>query len=206
MDGAVYLPEAGGYSDQRGSVGSGSGQSIQTHDNVPITLTLILTSRIDEENVKKYVTVVMDGDEAIEQRTLAVVSEAVSGLTLDQILHDRVKLHDTLVDLLNSRVSHWGIVILAIEFKDIKITDPSIEQAIAMKARAGKEAEAELVRAQAQFDIAEQLNKAANTYTPEGRWLKGQETILEMSRSAQNNTIFIPTDILEGLARIIPGK
>jgi regulator of protease activity HflC (stomatin/prohibitin superfamily) len=132
--------------------------SIQTHDNVPITFTLILTSKIDEPNVSKYVTAVLDGDDAVEQRTLAVASEAVSGMELDAILHDRQRLHDKLIELLNSRVSHWGILIVAVEFKDIKITDSSIEQAIAMKARAVKEAEAELARAQKQVEIAEEVN------------------------------------------------
>lgn len=177
---------------------------IQTHDNVPITISLILTSKIDENNVRKYVTAVLDGDEAIEQRTLAVVSECVSGLELDQILHDRETLHDKLIRLLNSRTSHWGILIVAIEFKDISITDESIQNAIALKARAVKEGEAEIARAEVQFRIAEELNKAAAEYTEMGRWMKGTEVLLEMCRSAENNTILVPTDMVEGLARIIP--
>lgn len=179
-------------------------EHIQTHDNVPITLDLILTSRIDEANVKKYITAVLDGDDAIEERTLAVASECVSGWELDKILHDREKLHDKLIALLNARTSHWGILIVAIEFKDISITDESIQQAIALKARAVKEGEAELARAAVQVEIAKELNKAAAEYTEQGRWMKGTEVLLELGRSAENNTILIPTDMVEGLARLIP--
>lgn len=175
--------------------------NVQTHDNVPIAFRLILTSKVDENNVQKYVVIVTDGDDAVEQRTLSTVSECVSRSELDEILHDRETLYNDITTLLQERISHWGIHILAVEFQDIRITDASIEQAISMKARASKEAEAELARARMQAQIAEELKKAAALYDADAKWLKGTETLLELCRSAENNTVLVPTDLLDGLAR-----
>jgi hypothetical protein len=54
-----------------------------------------------------------------------------------------------------------------VKLKDLEITDAEIQQAIAMKARAGKEADAELVRAAMQLHIAAKLGEAAAALTPD---------------------------------------
>jgi regulator of protease activity HflC (stomatin/prohibitin superfamily) len=167
---------------------------------VPVKFNLILTQRISEDKVKDWFLNVDDGYEALWQRAVATASEVVSGTELDSILHDREKLYGKMVASLQSRVATWGITIIAIEIKDISIVDEAIQEAIAMKARASKEAEAELVRAEKQKQIAVALKEAADIYDDKSRWLKGIETLTELCRSAENNTIMVPTDLLSTLA------
>jgi regulator of protease activity HflC (stomatin/prohibitin superfamily) len=172
--------------------------NIQTHDNVPVAFTLLLTTRIDmtagRDGVKDNFLNIENPEPAILQKAIAVVSETVSGTELDKILHERTALYTKIVTALQDRIAHWGYVILAVEIKDIQITDVSISDAISLKARAGKEGEAELVKAQFQLQIAQALKLAADVYDDNARWLKQQETLLELGRSAENNTIIIPVD------------
>jgi len=177
--------------------------SLQTRDNVPIAFTTILTSKIDASNVKKFTLAVKNGADAIEQRVLAAVSEIVSQSTLDQLLHQRDQVCSAIVSLVRERVTEWGILICAIELRDVKVTDNSIQEALSLKARAAKEAEAEFVRAEAQVKIAKELNLAAAELSEDGWRLKAMETMLEMTRSAENNTIVIPSDSLAALTSFV---
>ncbi|HXO41894.1 MAG TPA: SPFH domain-containing protein, partial [Thermoanaerobaculia bacterium] len=175
---------------------------VQTHDNVPISFNLIMTTRIGEDRIKDFVVQVASGTEATRQRALASVTEIVGNHELDAILHDRGKFYAEVRESLQTKVAGWGVIVKAVELKDLQITDEQIQQAIAMKARAGKEADAELVRAAMQVHIAAKLVDAAAALTPDAWRLKELEVLVELTRSAQNNTILVPTTLLKGLEDI----
>ena len=179
---------------------------VQTHDNVPISFNLIMTTRVDEGRVRDFIVHVANGYEATRQRALASVTEIVGNHELDAILHNRGKFYAEVRDALQNKVATWGVRVIAVELKDLQITDEQIQQAIAMKARAGKEADAELVRAAMQMHIAEKLVEAAGVLTPDGWRLKELEVLVELTRSAQNNTLLIPTNLLKGLQDIGTGN
>jgi regulator of protease activity HflC (stomatin/prohibitin superfamily) len=176
-------------------------ENVQTKDNVPIAFYFLLTTRV--KDVEKNTVEVYDADDACIQRALSTVTEQVGNTDLDGILHNRDALYDNIKKSLQDRVNNWGIEVGAVELKDIKITDTAIEQAIAMKAKAGKEAEGELARARMQKQIAEALKEAADTFDEKTMWLKGVEVLLELCRSANNNTVIIPNGIVETLARVV---
>ena len=176
--------------------------SIQTHDNVPITFEGLLTYHIDPEKAHIFLMSVEDGYKALWERSLTIISEFISNTELDNILHNRTPLYALIKAKLQENVAMWGIQIIALELKDVSISDDSIQEAIAMKARAQKEADAELARAKMQKQIAEQLKEAGDAYDANAWKLKGMETMLELCRSAQNNTIVIPTDIIQGIASV----
>jgi regulator of protease activity HflC (stomatin/prohibitin superfamily) len=178
---------------------------VQTHDNVPISFNLIMTTRVGEDRIKDFVVQVASGYEATRQRALASVTEIVGNHELDAILHDRGKFYAEVRDSLQTKVEGWGVIVKAVELKDLQITDEQIQQAIAMKARAGKEADAELVRATMQLHIAVKLGEAAEALTPDAWRLKELEVLVELTRSAQNNTILIPTTLLKGIAGLDAG-
>jgi regulator of protease activity HflC (stomatin/prohibitin superfamily) len=177
--------------------------SVQTHDNVPVTFRPLLTYRIDEKSVANFVLNVEDDYDALWKRSLTIISEHISNTELDNILHDRQGLYARIKSALQEAVNSWGVKILAVELKDVAITDTSIQEAIAMKARAKKEGEAELERANMQQAIAKQLSAAADAYDEAGWKLKGLETLQELCRSAQNNTVIVPTDMIQMLARVM---
>lgn len=179
--------------------------SVQTKDNVPVTFVVVLTKRISDQDVRKYVVEVANGQSAVTQRALAVITEAVRKTLLDDILHHPESLYQIIRDELNQKVSPWGIQIKAFEIKEFKIADAAIQQAIAMQARAKKEAEAEITRAEAQTQIAQKLCEAAEAMSknPDAWKLKGLEVLVELTRSAQNNTILVPSDLIK-LGNLLP--
>lgn len=175
-------------------------ENVQTHDNVPLSIEAVLTMRVREDKVREYTVNLCDNDEAVEQRTQAAVAEVVGSGSINSILGEREKFSEKVEKALTAKVSQWGIEIIALEISNIEIKDEAIANSIAMKARAGKEAEAELLRADMQLQIAQKLSAAGKAYDADARWLKGIETLIELGRSGNNNTIMIPTDLASSLA------
>lgn len=176
--------------------------SVQTKDNVSVSLTGLLTYRINADKVKDAVVQVQDVDSSIIERALSTLVDAAGKVDLDHLLGDRDTFCETISTQLKQRISEWGVTVKAFEVNGFKINDQEVEQAIAMKARAAKEGEAELTRAGYQKRVATALNEAANTFDEKGRWLKGMEVLIELTRSAENNTVLIPTDLVGALAQL----
>ena len=171
--------------------------NVQTHDNVRVNLRVATTAVVKPENVERMVLAVTDASGAMKTRAIAAVMEVVSRSTLDRVLADRAGVCEEARTALASSIAHWGIDVLALEITDYAIADATIEQAIAMKARAEKEAQAELKRAEMQLQIAGKLKEAAAALDAGGWRLKTLETLIELCRSAQNNTILLPADLAQ---------
>lgn len=176
--------------------------NIQTMDNVGVGVEAVLTYRVDEAKVKDAVVEVEDVSSAVPQRALSTMNDIGSVTGLNQFLEHRAQFGIAVVEKLKERVAKWGVTIQALELKSFKINDPEIEKAIAMKARAEKEAAAELTRAEMQSKIAAKLNEAATTYNDQGKWLKELEVLIELCRSANNNTILLPTNLQGSLGAL----
>lgn len=169
---------------------------LQTKDNVPVGVEALLTYRIDEDAVENAVVRVGNVRAATLQRAMSTISDIGGTTDLDHLLEQRAKFGEDVVNKLKERVADWGVTIVALELKSLKINDEKIEQAIAMKARAQKEAAAELARALMQVQITTALNEAASKMTAAGWRLKEIETLLELCRSGTNNTLLIPTNLI----------
>lgn len=171
--------------------------AVLTHDNVPVELTIAVTRYIAPDHVPQTVLAVADYCGAEQQRALSTVAELVGRRPIDYIFDKRVEFCEEIRATLQERVRTWGLTIRAVELKDFRVADEAIARSIAMKARAMKEAQAELARAEMQAEIVDRLNKAAADLAPAGWRLKTLEVLVELTRSAQNNTILIPANLAE---------
>lgn len=175
-------------------------ENVSTRDNVPLSFSLVLTTQV--VNVRKSVVEVNYWLESVSERAKASANSSIRSHELSEIQGASTLFSERILSSIKSNVSQWGIEIKAIEIKHFKIVDEGIRAAIAMKARAQKEAEAELARAEMQSRIAEQLTEAASSFSEAGWRLKSLETLLELCRSANNNTILIPSDF-QSLAKVL---
>lgn len=178
-------------------------KGVQTKDNVPLAFVVVLTTRIN--SVQKSVIEVSDIYNAVSERAKAAANGTIRAHDLSEILGEGLGFGVQILNTLKDKIAPWGIEAKAVEVKDFRILDENIERAISMKARAKKEAEAELVRAEMQMQISEQLNAAGEKLDEKGWQLKGLETLVELCRSANNNTILIPT-ALQGLLQTLGVK
>ena len=177
-------------------------EGAQTKNNIGISVIGLLTFRVDKAKVRNAVVEVHDVLNSVLNRASATLAGVVGTKELNDLLEHREVFTQSIKDQLIPRLENWGVVITAFELKDIIIKDPQIAEAIAMKARADQEAQAELVRADRQKQIAEALNAAASAYSAEGKWLKELEVLIELCRSANNNTIILPANLTQALSKL----
>lgn len=175
---------------------------VQTKNNVGIKLGGMLTYRVDTTKVRDSIVNVQNVHAAVRARALTTLTDVAAQEELDELLKDRTGFCQKIKQELAVRVAKWGVVVDAFELEAFSINDPSIAESIAAKARAEKEGEAGLIRAQKQLAIAKELNEAAALYTGEGRWLKNVEVLTELCKSANNNTFVIPSDMAQMLANM----
>lgn len=175
--------------------------TVQTHDNVPVSFGVLITYRVID--AMKFVLNVENDYESLWNRSNTITSEFIGNTELDSILHDRQSLYAKILAALQAAVQEWGIQMIAVELRNVKIADEGIQEAISQKARAQKEGEAELTRAKAQLAIAQQLEEAAAVYTDASWKLKGLDLLGDLCRTGNNNTIVIPSDLVQGLAKVI---
>lgn len=176
-------------------------EHVQTKDNVGVGLDGLLTYRVAESKVKDAVVEVKDIASAVSQRGLSTLTDIAAATDIDHLLENRGAFCNQIAVTLRERVALWGVDIKAFELKGFKINDVDIEKSIAMKARAHKEAAAELTRATMQEQIATKLSEAAAALTEQGWRLKGIEVLTEISRGP-GNTILVPNGILDALGSI----
>lgn len=178
-------------------------EGMQTKDNVPVGMTAVLTYAHDPNRIRDSVVNVDDVEEATQTRALSTITDLGGSRNLEQLLEHRDTFCSDMANRLSERVKAWGIVIKAVELRDFAIGDEDIARAIAMKARAKKEGEAEVERARFQLEVAKTLDEAGREYSADGWKLKAFETLLEMTRSAANNTVLIPSNLLGGVTEAL---
>jgi len=179
-------------------------EAVQTKDNIPLAFQIVLTTQITR--LKDAVVKITHLYDSIKERATAASNATIRAHNLEEILGEGLGFSDQILRALKDKVTDWGVEVKAVEIKDFKIIDNEIQQAIAMKARAQKEAEAELKRAEMQKQITERLNEAADVLDDEGWRLKSLEVLVELCRSANNNTILIPTDMQSLAKTLMPAK
>lgn len=179
---------------------------VQSRDNVPLSLVFTITKRLPEDKVKDFCVNVMDGAEALEARALVTVTELAATKTLDHLLHQRKEFCDEAIKALQAKIQNWGVEILALEIQTMKIEHDAIVEAMTMQARAQREGEAEVIRAQKQVEVARHLQEAAAIYRdPTAMELRRLDTLAELGRG-ENNTILFPTSALDAVQRITGSK
>jgi regulator of protease activity HflC (stomatin/prohibitin superfamily) len=159
-----------------------------TRDNVPIKVDAVIWFRIVEPEFA--VMEVKDVSNAVVQVSMTTLRTVLGQHTLDDIL----KAQDTIANLIQTTIDAvtepWGVKVELVQMKNVEIP-PSMQRAMAQEAEALRERRARLIKAEAEFDAAEQLRQAAEVImqNPAGLELRRMQMLTEVG--AEQNTMTI---------------
>jgi len=177
-------------------------QETVTRDGVAVRVNAVLWYRA--ENPTKVVTAVVDWNSAVVQAAETGMRDAIGQSELDQILKDRTTINTRLLDLLRTTCAQWGVVVDAVEIKDLDIPE-QMQRAIAREAEAIREKRARIIKAEGEFEASKTLADAARTIgeVPGALELRRLQTLSEIGVE-HNSTIvaMFPTELLEAARRI----
>ena len=177
-------------------------QETITRDGVAVRVNAVLWYRAIDPVV--VVTAVENWTAAVIQAAETGLRDAIGQADLDQMLKDRVAINKRLLDLLVTVSGRWGVLVDAVELKDVDIPE-QMQRAIAREAEAIREKRARIIKAEGENEAAKTLADAAATIgqSPGALELRRLQTLTEIGVE-HNSTIIamLPVELLHAARKV----
>jgi regulator of protease activity HflC (stomatin/prohibitin superfamily) len=181
-------------------------QDLITRDNVSVKVDAVLYFHVvDPEKAVIQVEQYIAATNMLAQTTLRSV---LGQHELDELLAKRTTLNTDVQEILDERTTDWGILVTAVEIRDVQLTDNMVK-AIAKQAEAERDRRAKVIHAEAEFQAAQTLTNAATILAsvPAAMQLRYLQTLTEIGGEHNSTVIFpMPLDIVKPFLDILGKK
>jgi regulator of protease activity HflC (stomatin/prohibitin superfamily) len=163
-------------------------QETITKDNVPIKVNAVVWYRV--VNPMNAVLEVKKIDTAVIQVALTTLRNGIGQHSLDEVLKEQEAVASVIQGKIDAVTEPWGVKVERVEMKNVEIPQ-SMQRVMAQEAEALREKRARLIKAEAEFEAAEQLRKASEIImqNPAGLELRRMQMLTEVG--AEQNTMTI---------------
>ncbi|WP_454886039.1 SPFH domain-containing protein [Sphingomonas oryzagri] len=177
-------------------------QETVTRDGVAVRVNAVLWFRAT--NPTRVITVVENWQRAVLQAAETGLRDAIGQSDLDQLLKDRAVINQRLMGMLTKAVEQWGVIIDAVEMKDLDIPE-SMQRAIGREAEAIREKRARIIKAEGENEASAKLAQAAATIgsSAGALELRRLQTLSEIG-AEHNSTVIamLPVELLEAAKKL----
>jgi regulator of protease activity HflC (stomatin/prohibitin superfamily) len=184
-------------------------QETITKDNVPIKVNAVVWYRIVNPKLAKVEVKAIDT--AVIQVALTTLRTGIGQHSLDEVLKEQEAVSSLIQQKIDAVTEPWGVKVERVEMKNVEIPE-SMQRAMAQEAEALREKRARLIKAQAEFEAAEQLRRASEIImqNPAGLELRRMQMITEVGAEQNTMTIvMMPSEFVTmagGLAKLAAQK
>jgi regulator of protease activity HflC (stomatin/prohibitin superfamily) len=163
-------------------------QETITKDNVPIKVNAVVWYRVIDP--RRATIDVKHVDHAVIQVALTTLRTGIGQHSLDEVLKEQEAVAHIIQQKIDAVTEPWGVKVERVEMKNVEIP-ATMQRVMAQEAEALREKRARLIKAQAEFEAAAQLRKAAEIImqNPAGLELRRMQMITEVG--AEQNTMTI---------------
>ena len=181
-------------------------QETITKDNVPIKVNAVVWYRVI--NPMNAVLEVKNIDTAVIQVALTTLRNGIGRHSLDEVLKEQETVSKLIQEKIDAVTEPWGVKVERVEMKNVEIPQ-SMQRVMAQEAEALREKRARLIKAQAEFEAAEQLRKASEIImqNPAGLELRRMQMLTEVGAEQNTMTIvMMPSEFVtaaKGLASLV---
>jgi regulator of protease activity HflC (stomatin/prohibitin superfamily) len=162
-----------------------------TRDNIPVEVDAIVFYRV--HNPRKAILNIDNYHAGTQLAVRSSIRDMVGKSHLDELLCERDKIGQIVMEHVAEFVEQWGILIVGIEIKDV-IVAKDLEDAISREAAAEREKRARLKLAEAEELAVDAIAKAAEQYqgNPLALELRAMNMLYEMCMEGKSSMIFVP--------------
>mgnify|MGYP002532959894 CR=1 FL=1 len=177
--------------------GFGAEQTL-TSDLVPINVDAVLYWMVWDAS--KACMEVEDYYNAVSLVAQTALRDAIGRASVAEVARRRNQLDEELQEVIEGKTNPWGITILSVEIRDIVIPQ-ALQDVMSTEAQAERERNARMVLAEAEKDISEMLEEAADAYdrSENAMRLRTMHLLYESVKSS-GGTVVIPSAYSEGFA------
>lgn len=181
-------------------------QQVITKDNVPVSINGVVYFRV--VNASTAVIEVQNYIFAISQYAQAALRDVIGGMSLDELLAERVKIGEEIARNVEAASKQWGLDVTAIKVQDIDMPE-DLKKMMSRQASAEREKRANITKAEGDKLAAVNLAQAAKTMTesPGAMQLRTLQTIDGLGPTASNTVILaIPIEMMDAVKTFSANK
>ena len=184
-------------------------QEVMTKDNVPVNINAVIYFKVVDP--AKAVLNVINYIYATAKYGQAALRNVTGGVTLDELLSERMRLAEKLRALVDVATDPWGISVTSIELQDIELPE-NLKRTMARQAEAEREKRAVIINSEGEMIASENIASAAQTLneSPGALHLRTLHSINDLSSDNSNTNVYaIPLELLrtiENLGEFLAAK
>ena len=172
------------------------GQSAITKDNISVSIDAVIFTKVEDPT--KVILEIEDYKDAVMKYSQTSMREIIGKYSLNELLGNQADVVQALENKVDTLSKGWGIDIAKAEIQDIALPE-DMKRAFAVQAEAEREAQAVVIKADAELKASEILKQAAeNMKDPNAMQLRILATVSEASKEAANTIIMaLPLETLK---------
>jgi regulator of protease activity HflC (stomatin/prohibitin superfamily) len=148
-------------------------------------------------NAEKSILEVENFIDAITMSAQTALRESIGRHELAQMITEREILGHELQRILDEKTNPWGITVQSVEIRDVHIPQ-ALEDAMSRQAQAERERQARIILGQAEMDIANKFEQAAQLYAgnPVALHLRAMNMLYEAIKE-RGSMVIVPSSVVE---------
>lgn len=134
-----------------------------TKDNVPVGCEAVLFWRV--ENPQVAALKVKNHAEAVYMAANSALKDTIGTLELSDLLGQREMVAQNLKHIIDTAAEHFGVDVSSVEITDVHVPGDLIQE-LSVRAQSERSAQAKIIEAKAELQVAELFEEAANSMGP----------------------------------------
>lgn len=173
-------------------------EQTMTRDTVPVDVDAVLFWKVVDPI--KAALDVADYFSAINWAAQTALRDVIGKTVLADMLEGREKLSSELQHIIDARTAPWGIAVISVEVKDVRIP-AALQDAMSMQAQAERERQARVILGDSERQVADSFNAAARAYAenPVAFHLRAMNMLYEGLKRSNATIVIVPSTAVESM-------
>ena len=192
-----FVDTVSAWIDQRVITTGFAAEETLTSDTVPVNVDAVLFWVVYDP--EKAALEVQNYPQAVSWATQTALRDIIGRTSLSDLLRGRERIEDELQKLIDERSNPWGVTVQSVEMRDV-IIPAALQDAMSREAQAAREKAARVILAQAEVEIANQFDKASQSYrdNPTALHLRAMNMLYEGLKE-KGALMLVPSSAVESM-------
>jgi len=192
-----FVDSISAWIDQRVITTGFAAEETLTSDTVPVNVDAVLFWVVYDP--EKAALEVQNYPAAVSWAAQTALRDIIGRTSLSDLLRGRERIEGELQKLIDERSNPWGVTVQSVEMRDV-IIPAALQDAMSREAQAAREKAARVILAQAEVEIANQFDKAAESYrdNPTALHLRAMNMLYEGLKE-KGALMLVPSSAVESM-------
>ena len=173
-------------------------EKTMTRDTVPVDVDAVLFWKVVDPKRRRSTSPTTST--AINWAAQTALRDVIGKTMLADMLEGREKLSVELQRIIDARAKPWGIEVISVELKDVRIP-AALQDAMSMQAQAERERQARVILGDSERQVADSFNAAAKMYAddPTAFHLRAMNMLYEGLKRSNATIVIVPSTAVESM-------